>query len=141
MQLIEIKTLVDITNTKVSRPNQGTQLEMDQHRNFTTLKQCAELRSIISYDFSPEMQVIDVKDQGFGSKYKGKHAVWTFRFSPDRSGAYAKDNNEIGCLLEDVHGVPVVEKLTETINIEKAIFELIDSTSKNTVIKAIKGTI
>jgi hypothetical protein len=141
MQLIEIKTLVDITNTKVSRPNQGTQLEMDQHRNFTTLKQCAELRSIISYDFSPEMQVIDVKDQGFGSKYKGKHAVWTFRFSPDRSGAYAKNNNEIGCLLEDVHGVPVVEKLTETINIEKAIFELIDSTSKNTVIKAIKGTI
>jgi hypothetical protein len=140
MQLIEIKTLVDITNTKVSRPNQGTQLEIDQHRNFTTLKQCAELRSIISYDFSPEMQVIDVKDHGFGSKYKGKHAVWTFRFSPDRSGAYAKGDNDIGCLLEDVHGVPVIEKLTETINIEKAIFELIDSTSKNTIIKAIKGT-
>jgi len=141
MQTIEIKTLIDITNTNVSRPNQGTQLEMDQHRNFTTLKQCAELRSIISYDFSPELQVIDVKDQGFGSKYKGKHAVWTFKFSPDRSGAYANDDNDIGCLLEDVHGVPVVEKLTETINIEKAIFELIDASSKNTVIKAIKGTI
>jgi hypothetical protein len=67
--------------------------------------------------------------------------VWTFRFSPDRSGAYANDDNDIGCLLEDVHGVPVVEKLTETINIEKAIFELIDASSKNTVIKAIKGTI
>ena len=141
MQTIEIKTLIDITNTKVSRPTQGTQLEMDQHRNFTTLKQCAELRSIIAYDFSPEKQLVDVKDLGFGSKYKGKHAVWTFRFSPDRSGAYAKDDNDIGCLLEDVHGVPVVEKLTETINIEKAIFELIDSSSKNTVIKAIKGTI
>jgi len=141
MQLIEIKTLVDITNTRVSRPNQGTQLEIDQNRNFTTLKQCAELRSIISYDFSPEKQVIDVKDLGFGSKYKGKQAVWTFRFSPDRSGAYAKGDNDIGCLLEDVHGVPVVEKLTETINIEKAIFELIDSASKNTIIKAIKGTI
>jgi hypothetical protein len=141
MQTIEIKTLIDITNTNVSRPNQGTQLEMDQHRNFTTLKQCAELRSIISYDFSPDKEVVDVKDQGFGSKYKGKHAVWTFRFSPDRSGAYANDDNDIGCLLEDVHGVPVVEKLTETINIEKAIFELIDASSKNTVIKAIKGTI
>ena len=141
MQTIEIKTLIDITNTKVSRPTQGTQLEMDQHRNFTTLKQCAELRSIIAYDFSPEKQLVDVKDLGFGSKYKGKHAVWTFRFSPDRSGAYAKDDNDIGCLLEDVHGVPVVEKLTETINIEKAIFELIDASSKNTVIKAIKGTI
>ena len=141
MQLIEIKTLIDITNTNATRPRQGTQLEIDQNRNFVTLKQCAELRSIITYDFSPEMQVIDIKDLGFGSKYKGKHAVWTFRFSPDRAGAYANDDHEIGCLLEDVHGVPVVEKLTETINIEKAIFELIDASSKNTVIKAIKGTI
>ena len=141
MQTIEIKTLIDITNTRVSRPNQGTQLEMDQNRNFTTLKQCTELRSIISYDFSPELQVIDVKDLGFGSKYKGKHAVWTFRFSPDRTGAYAKDNNDIGCLIEDIQGVPFIEKLTETINIERAIFELIDASSKNTVIKAIKGTI
>ena len=141
MQIIEIKTLIDITNTKVARPNQGTSLEHDQYRNFVTVKQCAEIRSNISYDFLPEMQLIDVKDLGFGSKYKGKHAVWTFRFSPERSGVYANDNNEIGCLYEDVQGVPVVEKLTETINIEKAIFELIDSSSKNTIIKAIKGTI
>jgi len=141
MQTIEIKTLIDITNTRVSRPNQGTQLEMDQNRNFTTLKQCTELRSIISYDFSPDKELIDIKDLGFGSKYKGKHAVWIFRFSPDRTGAYAKDNNDIGCLIEDIQGVPFIEKLTETINIEKAIFELIDASSKNTVIKAIKGTI
>lgn len=141
MQTIEIKTLVDITNTKVARPNQGTTLEHDQHRNFVTVKQCAEIRSNILFDFSPEMQIVDVKDMGFGSKYKGKHAVWTFRFSPERSGVYASDTDDIGCLIEDVQGVPVVEKLTETINIEKAIFELIDSSSKNTIIKAIKGTI
>ena len=141
MQTIEIKTLVDITNTKVARPNQGTPLQHDQYRNFVTMKQCAEIRSNILFDFSPEMEVVDVKDLGFGSKYKGKHAVWTFRFSPERAGVYANDTDDIGCLHEDVHGVPVVEKLTETINIEKAIFELIDSTSKNTIIKAIKGTI
>ena len=93
------------------------------------------------YDFSPEMQMIDVKDLGFGSKYKGKHAVWTFRFNPERSGVYVNDKGDVGCLDEDIHGVPVVEKLTETINIEKAIFDLIDASSKNTIIKAIKGTI
>ena len=141
MQTIEIKTLVDITNTNVARPNQGTQLEHDQYRNFVTLKQCAEIRSNILYDFSPEMQVVDVKDLGFGSKYKGKHAVWTFRFNPERTNVYVNDRDEIGGLLDDVQGVPVVEKLSETINIEKAIFELIDASSKNTVIKAIKGTI
>jgi len=141
MQTIEIKTLVDITNTKIARPNQGTQLEHDQYRNFVTLKQCAEIRSNILYDFSPEMQVVDVKDLGFGSKYKGKHAVWTFKFNPERTNVYVNDRDEIGGLLDDVQGVPVVEKLTETINIEKAIFELIDASSKNTIIKAIKGTI
>jgi hypothetical protein len=141
MQTIEIKTLVDITNTNVARPNQGTQLAHDQYRNFVTLKQCAEIRSNILYDFSPEMQIVDVKDLGFGSKYKGKHAVWTFRFNPERTNVYVNERDEIGGLLDDVQGVPVIEKLTETINIEKAIFELIDASSKNTVIKAIKGTI
>jgi len=140
MQTIEIKTLIDITDTKVSRPNQGTQLELDQYRNFVTLKQCIEIRSIISYDFSPEMQVVDIKDLGFGSKYKGKHAVWTFRFNPDRTDVYSDGISPVGSLYGDIEGVPVIKKLTETINIEKAIFELIDASSKNTVIKAIKGT-
>ena len=141
MQTIEIKTLIDITDTKVARPNQGTTLEHDQYRNFVTLKQCVEIRSIISYDFSPEMQVIDIKDLGFGSTFKGKHAVWTFRFNTDRSDVYSDGIHELGCLYEDMQGVPIVKKLTETINIEKAIFDLIDASSKNTIIKAIKGTI
>jgi len=141
MQTIEIQTLIDITDTKVARHNQGTQLELEQYRNFVTLKQCIEIRSIISYDFAPEMQVLDIKDLGFGSKHKGKHAVWTFRFNPERTGVYVNDKDELGSLLEDIQGVPFIEKLSETINIEKAIFELIDASSKNTVIKAIKGTI
>jgi hypothetical protein len=141
MQTIEIKTLIDVTETKVVRLNQGTAQAHDQHRNFVTLKQCIEIRSNITYDSIPTMEVVDVKDMGFGSQYKGKHAVWTFRFRPDLSGVYSDGRNEIGCLLEDVQGVPVIEKLTETINIEKAIFELTDSLSKNTLIKAIKGNI
>jgi hypothetical protein len=140
MQTIEIKTLIDITDTKVVRLNQGTQFEHDQYRNFVTLKQCVEIRSIISYDNSPTMELVDVKDMGFGSKYKGKHAVWTFRFIPDRSGVYFSDGNDIGSLIGDVDGVPVIQKLKETINIEKAIFELTDSATTNTIIKALQGT-
>jgi hypothetical protein len=141
MQTIEIKTLIDITETKVSRPNQGSALAHDQHRNFTTLKQCVEIRSNISYEFSPDKEVIDIKDLGFGSKFKGKHAVWTFRFNPDRAGVYSNGVDEIKELVNDVHEVPIIKKLTETINIEKAIFDLTDSLSKNTIIKAIKGNI
>ena len=142
MQIIEIKTLVDITNTKVTRLNQGTQTELDQCRNFITLLQCVELRSIVSYDTSPEDELVDVKGLGFGSAFKGKHKVWTFKFSPDRVGAYVDETgNQAGVLVEDLHEVPVIKNLTETINIVKAIFDSKDSSSKNTIIKALQGTI
>ena len=78
---------------------------------------------------------------GFGTEFKGKHTVWTFRFTPDRTGAYVEGVNEIGALLSDVDQVPVIQKLTETINMDKAIFELKDPATKNTIIKALQGTI
>ena len=141
MQVIEIQTLVDITDTKVNRPRPGVQLEHDQYKNFTTLKQCLEIRSNIIFDTSPSIETVDVKDMGFGSKYKGKHQVWTFRFSPERAGAYTEGDNEIAAVVEDVHSVPFIQNLKETINIDKAIFDLKDSATKNTIIKAILGTI
>jgi len=141
MQVIEIKTLVDITDTKVNRPRTGLVLEHDQFRNFTTLKQCVEMRSNIIYDTPPTVEIVDVKDMGFGSKYKGKHQVWTFKFSPERSGTYILGNNEIGSLIEDINQVPIIQKLTETINMDKAIFELKDVATTNTIIKALQGTI
>ena len=136
MQTIEIKTLLDITDTKIIRSTQGSQLEHDQYRNFTTLRQCSELRSIISYDHGPSFETVDIKDLGFGSKYKGKHTVWTWIFYPDRTGVYRDENTEIGLLINDIDGVPIVKNLTETINIDKAIFELKSSSATNTIIKA-----
>jgi hypothetical protein len=141
MQVIEIKTLVDITDTKVNRPRPGLQLEHDQYKNFTTLKQCLEIRSNIMFDTEPSVETVDIKDMGFGSKFKGKHQVWTFRFSPERSGAYTEGNNEVAALIEDVHSVPVIQNLKETINIDKAIFDLKDLVNKNTLIKAMSGII
>lgn len=141
MQVIEIQTLIDITDTKINRLKQGLNLEHDQFRNFTTLKQCVEMRSIITYDSSPSIEVKDIKDMGFGSKYKGKHSIWTFRFSPDREGAYADERGQLESLLEDIHGVPFIKNLKETINIEKAVFDLRDSNFKNTIVKNLQGVI
>lgn len=141
MIIIEIQTLIDITNSKVNRPVRGRLKEHDQFRNFATLKQCVELRSNISFETDPIMETCDIKGLEFGTTYKGKQNVWTFRFSPDRSGVYSNGDDEIGHLIDDVHGVPVVQNLTETVNIAKAIFDLKDSATKNTIIKAITGTI
>ena len=141
MQTIEIKTLIDITNTKVIRPNQGTQQALDQQRNFITLNQCVELRSIISYEQAPIAESVDIKSLGFGTNYKGKQKVWTFKFSPDRDNAYFDGHsNTVGTLIEDLHEIPVIKNLTETVNIDKAIFDLKDPLLKNTIITATPGT-
>ena len=142
MEIIEIQTLVDITRTKVTRPNQGTQLAYDQNRNFITLMQCIELRSVVSYDQPPEVSKIDIKDLGFGSNFKGRQNVWIFTFIPDRVGVYTSaDGNSIGSLIEDINAVPIIKNLTETVNIDKAIFDCKDLASRNTIIKAQQGTI
>jgi hypothetical protein len=141
METIEIQTLVDITRTRVNRPNQGNQLEYDQNRNFITLMQCIEIRSVVVYDDPPAKEIQNIKSRGFGSEYKGSHAVWTFRIIPDRVGVYNNVNGPEGALIEDIDSVPIIKNLTETINIIKAIFDCKDPIAKNTIIKAHKGII
>jgi len=142
MQIIEIQTLVDITNTKVTRLNQGTQQQLDQNRNFITLMQCIEIRSVVQYDTPPRSETVDIKSLGFGTAYKGKQTLWTFRITPDRVGVWEdEEGNTIGELIGDLHEVPVVKNLLETINIDKAIFDCKDPQFKNTIIKALQGAI
>jgi hypothetical protein len=135
MEYIEIRTLVDVTNTRAVRANQGSQTEINQQRNFTTLLQCTELRSVIEYDTPPAVEMVDIKNLGFGSNFKGKQRIWTFRFNTDRSGVYLDNTgNAVGELVNDLHAVPVIEKLTETINMTKAVFDCKDPVFKNTVV-------
>jgi hypothetical protein len=139
MEIIEIKTLVDITRSGARRANQGTQKEVDQYKNWTTLNQCIEIRSIIAYDNPPLVEVVDVKGMGFGSEYKGKQKVWTWTFRPDQQQAFKSSSDALGLLVEDLDGVPFIKKLDETVNIEQAVFNLKDSDKKNTLLNLITG--
>lgn len=141
MLVVEIQTLIDITNTNVIRLRPGQQLEHDQYRNFTTLKQCLEIRSNIIYVTDPYAETVDISDMGFGGNFTGQHKVWTFRFNPEREGAYASNYDPIASLYDDIHNVPIIQKLTESINIDMAIFDLRDPAYRNTIIKALQGTI
>lgn len=142
MEQIEIRTLIDITKPNVFRPGQGSLIEQNQYKNWITLQQCVGLRSIIEYDYPPTSEVIDIKGMGFGSKYKGPHRVWSFTFRPDRHLAYDDSNgNIIGLLLNDINQVPIIEKLTETINISKAVFDLDSTQHKNIIIKVVESNV
>ena len=139
METIEIKTLIDITNTGVRRANQGTSKELDQHKNWTTLNQCIEIRSIIEYDDAPSSAVVDIKGQGFGSDYKGKQRVWTWLFRPDRSNIFSDETGRLGGLLTSVDQVPVIKNLDETVNIVTAVFDVSNPATKNTIINLVQG--
>jgi hypothetical protein len=137
MEVIEIKTLIDITNTNVRRINQGTQQQLDQFRNWTTLLQCIGLRSNINYDRDPRVQTLDVKGLGFGSKYRGRHQVWTFQFRPDRPDTFANESEAVALLERDLDKIPMILNLTETINTQSAVLDTSDESFANTVVKAI----
>jgi hypothetical protein len=139
METIEIRTLIDITNSGARRPNQGSAKEVEQYKNWTTLNQCLGIRSNIEYDEPPTIETVDVKGLGFGSEYKGKHKVWTWRFRPDRTGAYSNDYNNIGTLLEDLDKIPVIKNLDETVNIGTAVFDISDTATKNTIVRLVLG--
>jgi hypothetical protein len=140
MEIIQVKTLIDITYTNVKRANQGTQQAYDQHKNWVTLSQCVEMRSIFTYIDPPTSEIVDVKGMGFGAEIKGKHKVWTWNFYPDRELAFAIDDNPVGLLVEVMHEVPIIKNLTETINIDRAVFDCFNSATKNTIIKLISGS-
>jgi hypothetical protein len=134
MDTIEIKTLIDITTTGVIRQHPDTEKEYNQQRNWITLLQCIGLRAIIEYQRNPTVETLDVKGLGFGSKYKGEHRVWTFRFVTDRSNSFQSDDGRLSLLLNDLHQVPVAKNLEESINITKAVFDLFDTGYKNTTV-------
>lgn len=139
MEIIEIKTLVDITCSGQSKFQPGRELEFNQHKNWITLLQCIGLRCIISYDVEPEVEKIDIKNLGFGTKFKGKHNVWTFRFKADRSEAYAGPNGKVEFLINDLNLVPIIGNLSETINNPKAALDTLDSSEKNTTVTFISA--
>ena len=137
MELIEIQTLVDITNSGVRRINQGSQLEVDQYKNWTTLLQCIGMRSIIRYDSDPTCALTDITTNGFGSVYHGIHKVWSFLFIPDQIGAFAGANSRIELLFQDIDKVPIIFNLSETmpmLNTVDAAFQLSSVTHTNTII-------
>lgn len=137
MEKIQIKTLMDVTNTRVIREIRGKELQHNQYKNWTTLLQCIGLRCIITFDEPAVCEFQDVRAQGFGEKHRGEHNVWSFIFYTDRDQAYATEKSPIGFLISDVHEVPVIEKLTETINMNRPVFDTQSRFWRNTVIKLI----
>ena len=135
MEKIQVRTLIDVTPTGISRYQLSKELEHNQQKNWITLLQAIELRSLIEFDQPAVCETLDLRALGFGEKHRGTHAMWTFVFTIDRDFAYADEKSRVGLLMHDLHEVPIIRNLTETINMNRPVFDTQSRFYRNTVVK------
>jgi hypothetical protein len=135
MRRFTIQTLIDITETRQYRHTDGDSVAKLQQQNFSTLMQTIGMRVNPLYESAPRVNTLDVKDLYFGSKFSGSHKVWIFEFGIEYEGGFAdSQGNQTGLLVEDLNFVPIITDLTETAEINPAVFDTKSGQDRNTVI-------
>jgi hypothetical protein len=112
MPRYRITTLIDITRTDAKKSD-NDQYRLAQQDNFNSLRQSIELRSIVSWHIDP------VKQHGrLPDPLDGKASYWIWEFETERDDLFLRDNDPVALLKEDLHGVPIIDGLDETVNFE-----------------------
>jgi hypothetical protein len=68
--------------------------------------------------------------------WQGKSRYWHWEFDVERDQVFERDDDAVGLLKDDLHGVPVVSGLTETAEIKPAAFQT-KGDAVNTIVKII----
>lgn len=123
----ELITLVDITETR-ARFNKNNK-DWQQQQNYITALQTLGLRVNPEID-KLSIDTIEIKDAGFGTKYKGKCKVWKLKFHIEYEDAV-----NIEMLESDFDYVPIITDLDETVDIKNKMFQTKDSDYKNILFK------
>ncbi len=87
------KTISTLENWNFSR---------NQQRNWETILQCVSLQT----------QPMNVSEPQIIKKKENK--LWTFSFGIEHRGIFTKNDEQLGLLKEEVHGVPMIVGLNET---------------------------
>jgi hypothetical protein len=117
MARYQIITLVDITRSSPSR-SETDKIKLGQQANFNSLLQAIGLRANITWEQNPEM-----KDGRLPHPRTGKANHWTWEFDTERDLLFYKDDlNPVGLLVDDLHGVPIIDQLNNSVDIYPPIF-------------------
>lgn len=114
-------TLIDITPTGVTSYSPENEFKRNQQRNWETIQQIIGLRTepkIITTDNFED----EVIRYNFGINYKGRHKIWTFKFSVDDLSIYQSGPDKFGLVKYDFALTPVLLGLTETAQPEYPLF-------------------
>lgn len=148
---IRCHTLYDITKTNINSRRQGLETGIDpttfnkqrsQQSNFETILQIIGMRSQPEdISESTKYEITLTGDSSWGYVYtknkSKKAAAWRFDFSVSHSNVFNNGIQELGNLIQDCAGVPMIVGLDETIKLSNQIntddelrniyFEVIDA--------------
>ena len=133
-------TLLDITKTDtvhhyvngMGGSEAEYNVKRNQHRNYQTMLQVIGLRCQAVYLSNPTM-FQDEELSEFGTNFINGN-VWAFSFGVEQEDIFALPNRPLGLLLDDMHNVPIITGLTETVNITLAMIDTVNDDTKNTII-------
>jgi hypothetical protein len=117
MQRYRIITIVDITRSRASR-SETDRIKIGQQSNFNTFLQSIGLRSNIDWVQDPVK-----RDGRLPDPLDGKAAHWIWEFDAERQDVFLKDQDPVGHLKDDLHGVPVIASLENTVDISPAAIQ------------------
>lgn len=115
MKKYKIITLVDVTRSKATR-TETDKIKIGQQSNFNSLIQAIGLRSNVEWTSDPKVSEGRLPDGNGKSKY------WTWVFYSEREGLWNKDGDPVGLLKDDINKVPILNNLTNDIEIVPACF-------------------
>lgn len=117
MPRYQITTLVDITRSQPERGETDIVI-LGQQANFNSLVQAIGLRSNIDWTTDPKKETGSLPDH-----IKGKATHWVWVFDVEREDVFLKDNDPVGLLVDDLHGVPVVDNLENSVDLNPSVFQ------------------
>ena len=96
----------------------------NQQRNLETIIQIISLRAQPIYLETTKSETQDLKQYNFGSGYTGNHRVWSFKFNVEHASVFGPD---MQALTADLHGIPCIPGLKETVEIPSKLFQTLGS--------------
>lgn len=114
-------TLVDITETGVTKDRDTNYLARNQQRNWESVLQCIGLRAQ-PMNMVQSTKSADLDNYDFGEMYTGEQKVWSFAFTVEHQGVFERAGDSLALLNESFDQVPIISGLEETAKFILPIF-------------------
>tara|TARA_B110000902_G_scaffold140085_1_gene161788 strand:+ start:5256 stop:5732 length:477 start_codon:yes stop_codon:yes gene_type:complete len=124
-------SLVDVTDSSISDPNDADVDGYNQAQNLNVLLQTLGLRAqaIISSVTTRTSQAM--ADYSFGTDYTGNQTMWLVKFATEYKGAWAKDADLTYHLVQDCDSIAITTLLGDTAAITPKQFDTSNAAKKN----------